>query len=85
MKNKGAHKGIFHSLGARTWVPMPVYQYENYSGYVTGNMCNLFHDVIITLFLTSNFLLKLEHCQNQKSSPGETKSIFHNFLKALLW
>ena len=35
MQNNSVNKGTFHSLGARIWVPMPVYQYENPSGYVT--------------------------------------------------
>ena len=42
-------------------------------------MSKLFH------FQLPNFLLKLEHCKNQKSSLGETKTIFHNFLRTLFW
>ena len=68
MQNKSVNKGIFHFWGGRIWAPVSVYQYENCSGYVTDNMCNLFHDVIIMPFLTSNFLLKFEYCKNQKSS-----------------
>ena len=64
---------------------MLVYQYENYSGYITGNICNLFYDVIIMPLLTSNLLLKFEYCQNQKSSLGGKKIIFYNFLRALFW
>ena len=74
MENKSVNKVKFHFWGARNWAPIPlVYQYENCSGYVTGNMP----------FLTSNFLQKFECCKNQKSSLGETKNIFHNFLRAL--
>ena len=40
-------------LGARSWVLMAVHWCENCSGYMTGNMCSLFHDVIITPFLIS--------------------------------
>ena len=64
---------------------MLVYQYENRSGYVTGNMGNLFHDFIIIPFSTSNFLLKVQYFENQKSCLGEIKSIFHKFLWALFW
>ena len=35
MESNSVNKGIFHFLGARIWVPMPVYWYENPSGYVT--------------------------------------------------
>ena len=34
-QSNSVNKGIFNFLGARTLVPMPVYQYENPSGYVT--------------------------------------------------
>ena len=53
MQNNCLNKGIFHFWVARSWVPMPVYWYENRSGYITGTMCNLFHDVLIIPFLTS--------------------------------
>ena len=143
MQNNSVDKSIFHFLGARIWAPMPVYQYENCSGYVIGHMRNLwwwwwwwwivfvvwltderrlalfpagtivrdpyhrksefrlswmklcssdnhyttapqFH-VIIMSFLTSSFLLQFEYCKNQKCSLDETKSIFHNFLRASFW
>ena len=35
IQNNSVNKGIFHFLEARIWVPMPVYRYENPSGYVT--------------------------------------------------
>ena len=35
MQNNSVNKCIFHFLGARIWAPMPVYWYENPSGYVT--------------------------------------------------
>ena len=34
MQNNSVSKSIFHFLGARIWTPMPVYCYENPSGYV---------------------------------------------------
>ena len=84
MQNNSVDKSIFQFLGARIWAPMPVYQYENCSGYVVGHMRNLFH-VIIMPFLTSSFLLQFEYYKNQKSSLDETKSIFYNFLRASFW
>ena len=54
MRNNCVNKGIFHFLDARSWAPMPVW-YENRSGYITGNMCNLFHAAIIIPFLTTKF------------------------------
>ena len=53
MRNNSVNEGIFHFLGARIWVPMSVYWYENRSGHISGNMCNMFHDDIIIPFLTS--------------------------------
>ena len=38
MRNNSANKGIFHFLGARIWVPMPVYWYENCPGYITARV-----------------------------------------------
>ena len=38
MQNNSANKGIFHFLGARIWVPMPVYWYENRPGYITARV-----------------------------------------------
>ena len=35
MQNNSVNEGIFRFLGARIWTPMPVYRYENPSGYVT--------------------------------------------------
>ena len=32
MQNNSVNKGIFHFSGARIWVPMPVYWFENPSG-----------------------------------------------------
>ena len=54
MRNNCVTKGMFHFLDARSWAPMPVL-YENRPGYITGNMCNLFHDAIIIPFLTTKF------------------------------
>ena len=34
-------------------------------------------------FQLPNFALNFEYCKNQNSSLDETKSIFHNFLRAL--
>ena len=53
MRNDCINIGMFHFLDARSSLPMSVYWYENRSEYITGNMCNLFLDVIITSFLTS--------------------------------
>ena len=38
MQNNSANKGIFHFLGARIWVSMPVYWYENRPGYITARV-----------------------------------------------
>ena len=35
MQKNSVNEGIFRFLGARIWTPMPVYRYENPSGYVT--------------------------------------------------
>ena len=35
MQTNSVNEGIFRFLGARIWTPMPVYRYENPSGYVT--------------------------------------------------
>ena len=83
MQNNSANKGIFHFAGARIWVVMPVYQYQNCFGYNIDNMYISAHIITFMPFLTSNFLLKFEYCENQKSSLGETKTISHNFLRAL--
>ena len=34
MQNNSVNKSIFYFLGARIWVPIPVYRYENRSEYV---------------------------------------------------
>ena len=34
MQNDKVNEGTIHFLGARIWVSMPVYWYENPSGYV---------------------------------------------------
>ena len=85
MRNNSVNKDIFHFLGARIWMPVPLYWYENRSAYITGNMCNLFHDAILFHLKLPNFLLKFEYCKKQRSSLGKTKSIFHYFLRALFW
>ena len=36
MQNDNVNKGIFYFSDSKIWVPMPVYQYENTSGYVMG-------------------------------------------------
>ena len=36
MQSNSVNKGIFHFLGARIWVHMPVYRYKNPSGYFTA-------------------------------------------------
>ena len=38
MQNDSVNKGIFHLLGTRIWAPMPVYQYEKPSRYVTDSI-----------------------------------------------
>ena len=38
VQNNSVNKCIFYFLGARIWVPMPVYRYENLSGYVSGTV-----------------------------------------------
>ena len=53
--------------------------------FKVGNWQNPYHDVRVICFSIPNFLLKFEYCNNQKSSLGKTKSILHNFLRALFW
>ena len=38
MQNNSVNKSIFHLLGARIWVPMPVYWFENPSGNIIDSV-----------------------------------------------
>ena len=37
MQNNSVNKGVFHFLGTRIWVSMPVFWYQNRPGYITAS------------------------------------------------
>ena len=53
MQNNTVNKGVFNF-----WVPMPVYQYENRSGYVTDILLNYSY---ISANLSLDILIKKVH------------------------
>ena len=86
MQNNSVNKGIFQFLGARIWVPMSVYQYENSSGYNTDlfyKFCLYFIDTISTSHAINIFdtrfssFLYIETCFNifVLSSPQQCRSL----------
>ena len=70
MQNDSVNKGIFHLLGTRIWAPMPVYQYEKPSRYVTDsiqiNIKNVCYYPILYIYsyIYTLYFLLFQHFRN---------------------